>query len=179
MDRATFQPGPLSEVDIAPSGDRWTLIAVRQLRHAPEKVWAALTDPAQLAEWSPFTANRDLGSPGAAILTMLDGDVPEDTTAEVVRAEPPTLLEYSWGGDRLRWELTPSGTGTRLTLRHTASERDDLAKFAAGWHLCLDVAEHLLDGRPIGPIRGDEATKFGFDKLHDAYAERLNRRGRV
>ena len=44
---------------------------------------------------------------------------------------------------------------------------------AAGWHLCLDVAEHLLDGQPIDPIRGEAARKYGWEDLHDAYAERL------
>jgi hypothetical protein len=46
-------------------------------------------------------------------------------------------------------------------------------KVAAGWHICLVVAEHLLDGRPIGPIRGADARNYGWDELHRAYAERL------
>lgn len=45
---------------------------------------------------------------------------------------------------------------------------------AAGWHLCLDVADRLLDGDPVGPIRGAEAKDFGWADLRDAYAERLN-----
>ena len=44
---------------------------------------------------------------------------------------------------------------------------------AAGWHLCLDVAERLLDGQPLEPIRGDDARNYGWERLHDAYAERL------
>jgi hypothetical protein len=50
-----------------------------------------------------------------------------------------------------------------------------LPKVAAGWHLCLDVAERLLDGRPIGPIRGEDARNHGWEELHDAYAEKLER----
>jgi hypothetical protein len=45
---------------------------------------------------------------------------------------------------------------------------------AAGWHLCLDVAERMLDGEPIGPIRGQDAMNHGWQELHDAYAERLD-----
>jgi hypothetical protein len=52
--------------------------------------------------------------------------------------------------------------------------RDWVPKVAAGWHLCLDVAELLLDGRPIGPIRGDEARNYGWDELNQAYAEKLS-----
>jgi len=32
---------------------------------------------------------------------------------------------------------------------------------AAGWHICFDVLERLLAGRPIGRIVGAEALKFG------------------
>jgi uncharacterized protein YndB with AHSA1/START domain len=136
-------------------------------------VWAALTEPEQLREWAPYTVDRHLGSTGPATLTMIDGDTAEDLSASVTRAEPPTLLEYSWGGDLLRWELEATGSGTRLTLRHTLEDRGWVPKVAAGWHLCLDVAEQMLAGHPIGAIRGEEARSFGWDDLHDAYAARL------
>ncbi len=173
MDRSDFTPGPLADVERDTSGDRSTLVFVRDLRHPPDQVWAALTDPAQLAEWSPYTVDRDLGSPGDVTLTMIDGEVAEDMKASVRRAEPPTLLEYTWGSDLLRWELAPIATGTRLTLRHTLDDPDWAPKVAAGWHLCLDVADLLLAGDPVGPIRGEEARQFGWDQLHDAYAEKL------
>ena len=173
MNRTTFQPSPLAAVDGLADADRWILVFVRDLRHPPEKVWGALTDPAQLEQWAPYLADRDLDSIGDATLTMIDGDTREDVAAVVRRAEPPTLLEYTWGNDVLRWELTGTGTGTRLTLRHTVEDRDWLPKVAAGWHLCLDVAEHLLNGQPVGPIRGQDALNYGWAELHDAYAERL------
>jgi uncharacterized protein YndB with AHSA1/START domain len=173
MDRSTYQPSPLTDVDCVRDNDRWTLVFVRDLRHPPEKVWAALTEPAQLAEWAPYTTDRDLGSPGDATLTMIDGDVAEPMAASVRRAERPTLLEYLWGTDLLRWELAATDTGTRLTLRHTVADRAFVPKIAAGWHICLDVAEHLLDGQPVGPIRGSEARDYGWDGLNDAYAEKL------
>jgi uncharacterized protein YndB with AHSA1/START domain len=174
MNRDTFTASPLAEVDCHGHEDQWTLVFVRVLRHPPEKVWAALTEPAQVAEWSPYTTSRDLGSPGDATLTMIDGDLSEDLSATVTRVERPHLLEYTFGTDLLQWELTPSDVGTRLTLRHTLKDRDWLPKIAAGWHLCLDVAEHLLDGAPIGPIRGSEATNFGWQQLSDSYAEQLD-----
>ena len=104
---------------------------------------------------------------------MIDGDKREDLPASVTTVEPPTLLEYTWGTDLLRWELAALGTGTRLTLRHTTADRDVVPKAAAGWHLCLVVAEHLLDGEPIGPIVGEQALEYGWQELHDAYAARL------
>ncbi|MEV4483369.1 SRPBCC domain-containing protein [Micromonospora coxensis] len=133
----------------------------------------ALTDPTRLRDWAPFLADRDLGAPGAATLTLVDGDAVTAQPSTVRRAEPPHLLEYTWGDDLLRWELTPTATGTRLTLRHTVADRGMLPMVAAGWHLCLDVADHLLAGDPVGPIRGAEAKEFGWADLRDAYATRL------
>lgn len=173
MNRTTFEPGPLAQVKCHGTDDRWTLVFVRDLRHPPDKVWTALTDPDQLREWTPYTADRDLSRVGEATLTMIDDDSSDDLPASVLHAEAPTLLEYTWGTDVLRWELAAVGSGTRLTLRHTIDDREWVPKVAAGWHICLVVAERLLDGRPLGPIRGENAKKYGWDALHDAYAEEL------
>jgi uncharacterized protein YndB with AHSA1/START domain len=175
MERADYKPGPLADAS-AERGedDRWTLVFIRDFRHPREKVWQALVEPAQLREWSPYTADRDLGSAGAATLTMIDGEKAEDLPGEVLRAEPPALLEYTLGGDLLRWELAPTGEGTRLTLRHTVQDRTWVAMVAAGWHICLDVADRLLDGRPIGAIVGDDAKNYGWEALRDGYTERLD-----
>jgi len=44
---------------------------------------------------------------------------------------------------------------------------------AAGWHLCLAVAERLLAGDPVPPIRGQDAMNFGAADLKDRYCARL------
>ncbi len=43
-----YAPGPASGAQVRKGRERWTLILVRELRHPPEKVWQALTDPAHL-----------------------------------------------------------------------------------------------------------------------------------
>ena len=153
----------------------WVLVTVRDLRHPPAAVWAALTQPDRLEAWAPFTAGRDLGATGEATLSMIDGVDGErvDLPATVLRADPPTLLEYTWGSDRLRWELAATDAGTRLTLRHRDGARDDLAKAAAGRHLCVEVLEHLLAGDPVPPVRGEDALAHGWTELHDRYAAAL------
>jgi uncharacterized protein YndB with AHSA1/START domain len=173
MSRTTFQPSPLADVACRTEGERWTLVFVRVLPHSPEKVWAALTDPGQLLAWAPFTADRDLGRVGESTLTMIDGDVSEDLLASVTRAERPRLLEYTLGTDLVRWQLAPIDSGTRLTLEHTVGDPQWVPKVAAGWHICLDVAERLLAGQPVEPIRGEDAKNHGWERLHDAYAETL------
>jgi uncharacterized protein YndB with AHSA1/START domain len=155
--------------------DGWTLIFVREFPQAPPVVWAALTAPEELDQWAPFTAERDLGAAGDTVLTMVDGPDRTGVPASVLRAEAPSLLEYTWGDDRLRWELEPAGAGTRLVLRHTLAHRDTDAMVAAGWHLCFDVLRHLLDGEPIGVIRGRAALGHGWEELRAGYAAKLGR----
>jgi uncharacterized protein YndB with AHSA1/START domain len=156
-----------------PDGDTWTLIFIRELKHPPALVWRALTDPAEIDQWMPFAAGRDLGSTGPVTLTMIDRDTRVPQPSEVLQAAAPHLLEYTWGDDRLRWELEPAGTGTRLTLRHALSRPDLTAMVAAGWHLCLVVLDRHLDGDPVGPIRGQDAMDHGFEELRDGYAAKF------
>ena len=67
-DRAHHTPGPASGAQIRKQeGENWTLILVRELRHSPEKVWQALTDPAHLREWAPFDADGSLDTVGNTV----------------------------------------------------------------------------------------------------------------
>lgn len=177
MAETTYQPGAAANVRAERDGERWTLVFVRELRHAPAKVWSALTDPEQLRAWAPFDADRDLGRTGAAQLTMASargGAAPSPPMQITVhRAEPETLLEYDWGTDRLRWELAAIPSGTQLTLRHTVNDRGMLSKVAAGWHICIEVAERNLDGKPVGRIVAEDALKHGWEGLNDSYHRKL------
>src|SRR6266581_9732582 len=70
-DREQYTPGPASRAQVRKDGEKWTLILVRELRHPPEKVWQALTDPAHLREWAPFEADGNLGTVGTVKLTWV------------------------------------------------------------------------------------------------------------
>jgi uncharacterized protein YndB with AHSA1/START domain len=167
--RDAYAPGPAVGATVRKEGETWTLVVVRELRHAPAKVWAALTDPAQLREWAPFDADRDLGAVGTAKLTTVGAPTPLVSESRITRAEAPRLLAYSWGDQALRWELEPLGAGTRLTLWHNIDRRF-ISMGAAGWHICFDVLERALDGAPIGRIVGGAAMKFGWPRLNSEYA---------
>lgn len=170
--RERYQPTPLAKTETHQDGERWRLVFVRQFSHVPNKVWLSITRPEQLREWAPFDVDRDLGAPGPVKLTMIGGE-PEVFDELVTVADPPRRLEYTWGGDTLRWELTAIDGGTRLTLQHTVQDRSWLSKVAAGWHICFDVMEHALDGQPIGRIVAGEATRFGWERLNADYAKRM------
>jgi uncharacterized protein YndB with AHSA1/START domain len=168
-DREQYTPGPAGEAQVRKGGENWTLILSRQFRHPPEMVWQALTDPAQLSEWAPFDADRNLAAVGPATLSTVGTPSPQISETTVKRSEAPRLLEYSWGDSDLRWELEPLGSGTRLTL-WTNISRHFIAWGAAGWHVCFDVLDRLLAGEPIGRIVGADALKFeGWQRLTTEY----------
>ena len=171
--REQYTPGPASGARVRKDGETWTLILVRELRHAPEKVWQALTDPAHLSEWAPFDANRNLAAVGPVKLSTVGTPAPQISENTVKRAEAPKLLEYNWGGQDLRWELEPLANGTRLTLWHNIDRRF-ISWGAAGWHLCFDVLDRLLAGEPMGRVAGPDAMKFeGWQQLTGEYAKQF------
>jgi uncharacterized protein YndB with AHSA1/START domain len=170
--RETYKPGPARGAEVRKDEDNWTLVLVRELRHAPTKVWQALTDPTQLREWAPFDADRSLASVGPVKLSTVGTATPVVSETTVTRADPPALLEYKWGDNQMRWELEPFGGGTRLTLWHNIDRRY-ISMGAAGWHICFDVLDHLLAGEPLGRIVAGAAMQFEWPRLNSEYAKQF------
>jgi uncharacterized protein YndB with AHSA1/START domain len=171
-DLEQYTPGPARGAQVRKDGEKWTLILVRELRHPPAMVWEALTDPAHLSAWAPFDADRNLAAEGPVKLSLAGTPKAQVFESAVTRAEAPRLLEYSWGGNDLRWELETLGDGTRLTLWHKIDHRF-ISWGAAGWHICFDVLERLLAGKPTGRIAGADAMKFGWQRLNTEYAKQF------
>jgi len=167
-DRDPYTPGPAIGAQVRRDGEKWTLILVRELRHSPEKVWQALTDPVHLREWAPFEADGSLGTVGTTVkLTWVGTSTTQETT--VTRADAPKVLEYH----DIRWELEAVGSGTRLTLWHNIDRRF-ISWGTAGWHICFDVLDRLLSGSPIGRMAGGEAIKSGgWQRLTAEYAKQF------
>ncbi|HKW61403.1 MAG TPA: SRPBCC family protein [Candidatus Acidoferrum sp.] len=167
-ERAQYAPGPANMAQVQKSdGPKWTLILVRELRHSPEKVWEALTDPAHLRQWAPFDVDASLGTVGTVKLTWIGNPKPIET--KVTRVEAPRLLEY---GDN-RWELEAIDGGTRLTLWSNIDRRF-IAWGAAGWQISFDVLDRLLAGQPIGRIAGGDAMGLeGWLRLCAEYAQQF------
>jgi uncharacterized protein YndB with AHSA1/START domain len=147
--------------------DGYQLRFERFLLHPVEKVWAALTNPAQRAQWlAPGEIELTLG--GRVSLAFTDGDGVID--GRVTAIAPPRLLEFTWTDQDndfgfVRWELVDDG-GTRLVLTHTVPEaaRGFGLPMLAGWHSLLDQLAALLEGQPL-PSSGER-----WQELHDHYA---------
>ena len=86
-DSDQYVPGPASGAKVQKDGENWTLILVRELRHSPEKVWHALTDPPHLREWAPFDADGSMGTAGARVKLTTVGAPRPHVTETIILAE--------------------------------------------------------------------------------------------
>lgn len=149
--------------EVLRDGDEVGLRYRRLLAHRPEKVWRALTESEHLRHWFPADIVGERRA-GAALRLPFWGETvehareeleesgidPDDAelSGELLAWEPDRLFEFTWAGDRLRFELEPHGGGTRLTLTvWLLGEQGPHgpAGTATGFHVCLDALEEVLD----------------------------------
>jgi uncharacterized protein YndB with AHSA1/START domain len=130
----------------ATSAETRTVVVERDIAHAPEKIWRALTQPHLIAEWlmkndfKPAMGHRfSLRTEWGAI------------DCRVLAIEPGTMLSYTWEALGLEsvvtWTLTPTANGTRLRMEQTGFRPDQTrayqgAKF--GWARFFAALEQTL-----------------------------------
>ncbi|WP_243711518.1 SgcJ/EcaC family oxidoreductase [Actinomadura sp. KC216] len=155
-------------------GGRTLLRFERRLRHPPERVWRALTDPAELSAW---LADADLepAAGGTFELRWLNAaDPAEQAVARgtVTAFDPPRLLELDSDlHGRLRWELSPAPEGTHLVFTSdVVLPGEYLVQTMAGWHVHLDYLDESLDGARVDWANWTTAR---WQAHHDRYAARL------
>jgi uncharacterized protein YndB with AHSA1/START domain len=134
--------GELETID-----DGWQLRFTRELRHEPETVWRAVTEPEHLAAWFPTTIEGERVA-GARLRFAFERGEAEPFAGTMLVCEPLKVLEFTWGTDVLRIELEPTSAGCRLTLIDRIDQLGKAARDAAGWHVCLDALERTLDAEP-------------------------------
>jgi uncharacterized protein YndB with AHSA1/START domain len=154
------------ELERGPDGV--TLRFTRHLPHPPEKVWRALTEEQHLAAWMPTTIEGDLTVAGAALRFAFRHVPVAPMDGHAIACDPPKQLEYQWGDERLRFELTPRESGTLLVFTASFAAVGKAARDAAGWHVCLDELRSGLDGRPA-PFTTDDRWRL----VNPEYAARF------
>ncbi|WP_178075756.1 SRPBCC family protein [Paenibacillus oralis] len=165
---------PIENPKLMQEQEDWVLVLERVLNHPPEKVWDGLTRVDQVPKWGPFSADKDLVEVGAVRLKPINTPEAEEMEGYVLEVNAPYLLVFRWGEDILRWELAALGQGkTTLVLRHRFEDRKQAPSYAAGWHLCLDGLAGTLAGEQMPSMVGEEALKYGWQELYEAYAEKL------
>lgn len=126
----------------------------RRLADPPDVVWAAITERERLRAWFPCDVLVHGGAwiPGAEIRFTFPAEVIDMTlTGEVLEADQPSVLAFTWGEETLRFELSADGDGTLLVLTDELPA-NAAARNAAGWDSCLD----RLAGLDSSPDSWDE-----------------------
>jgi uncharacterized protein YndB with AHSA1/START domain len=79
----------------------------RTFAHPVQAVWAAVTDPDALEQWFPTTVWWGQLRPGAPIEFRFPTDRYPPMSGEVIAVEPERRLVFTWGEDRLTFQLEP------------------------------------------------------------------------
>jgi uncharacterized protein YndB with AHSA1/START domain len=124
--------------------DRPAVRFERRLAHPIDAVWRAVTEPEGLRNWFPGRVEID-----GSKLRFEDGGMSFD--GEITELEPQRVFAFTWGTDALRIELEEAGDGCLMRLTHLLSSRDQAARDAAGWHVCLDRLRAALDDDDAAP----------------------------
>ncbi len=168
--------------------DRFTIEYVREYPHPVQRVWRAISDPAELSVWfwtAEFSLN--VGAPYAC------GDDASDFKGVITAVEPPSLLRF--GGPMphgpsayFEFRLAPTPAGTRLTfVQHSEPgfwrkpewpiDPPELEEgpglpwrpgTLSGWHSALDGLGDLLDD-----VRREERRVAEERALESLYREHL------
>ena len=138
MTAATQETGIHSTCDI----EKGVVTVVADIAASPEKLFRALSDPAEIPKWwgatGAYQTERceiDL-RPGGKWQTFIarpegaDKDAPQMTVGgEYITIDPPRLLEFTWSPSwdnfevtKVRYEIEPTAAGSRLTVIHTGFE---------------------------------------------------------
>lgn len=131
------------------------------LAHPVDRVWRAVSVPAELERWFP----------AAADWTPATGETFEagGATGEVTEVEPPRRLAWTYAGELHSFDLAPHGNGCRLIFTHVIGDRTLAAQTATGWETYLSRLGPHLDG---GNLSEGEAHE-PWEEIHERYAERF------
>jgi uncharacterized protein YndB with AHSA1/START domain len=150
----------------------------RRLPHSVEAVWAALTDPGELAAWLGAGALEPREG-GLVSIRTGPAERPERQgviSGRVLAWDPPRVLEHEWRQPGLdvsvvRYELEPDAGETILRLTHRRSVTPGATGGRAGWHAYLDRLAAHLDGLPV-PVwserRAEVQQAYGEAPLQEA-----------
>jgi uncharacterized protein YndB with AHSA1/START domain len=163
---------PAAHGQVFDDGDYATIVFKRMLDHTPDHIWSAITEPDELKEWLMATATIDARSGGS--IEMISGPGQYRSTGKILTWDPPKVFEYEWkvgpapemprGEDAVfRYELTPVGSGTLLTVEYRRITKATSVGFAPGTHVLLDRLQAQLDQRPL------PAWEERFAQLRAAY----------
>lgn len=136
---------------------------VRELASSQERVWKAVSTPAELEQW--FPAAVEWGPVAGEKLEAFG------MTGEVLEAEAPNSLEWIFNGDLFRFDLEGDESSCQLSFLHVFGDPNTpTAQTAAGWHTYFDRLDALLGG----VVLSEEEAHATWGDIHEHYAKLFN-----
>lgn len=120
----------------------------RELAHGSDKVWGMLADNSRLKLWFDELRIAVPGEGGKLVFDMGDGN---NEDLAITDYEEGRVLAFEWWDDSVRFEVEKGNGATSVLRLIETIERitDQTAKDLAGWHVCLDVIEAILNDEKI------------------------------
>lgn len=135
---------------------RPSYVAVAYIAASPDRVWRALTSPAEQETY--FGGKTEIGEVGENWIRHATDKWPAITGVVLAREAPRRLL-ITWGfeddppPDRVEFLIEPSGDTTKLSIReyHGRIWPEDITDSAvAGWAALLSGLKTLVEtGKPL------------------------------
>ena len=127
----------------------------------PETVWGFLVDPEKQRRWMGGAVELDPRPGGVVRIEVLSGNV---VLGEVVEADPPRRLVYTWGWEQgsdaaavppgsttVVFELEPDGEGTLVRFAHLGLPTPEaVERHGHGWDHYLPRLETAAGGGDPG-----------------------------
>ncbi|MEK4490679.1 SRPBCC family protein [Paenibacillus sp. FSL L8-0493] len=141
----------------------------RQLKHSASEIWSYLTENEKLALWFSELRIEDLREGGLIKFDMQNGTFVD---MKITELQHQSTFEFTWAEDLIRFELYPNSEGCLLILNETLQTlTPHTPRDLAGWHVCLEVIQHLLEGTTL------ESRKDEWNKWYEHYREAISKLG--
>ena len=158
----------MSTIVVTPDQD--AIISEIEIAAPPERVFQALSKAEELKQWftSPecpvkfwkmdarpggqysYETEKGTGS------VVVNGVCEFECHGEIVEYDPPRALAYTWIGNWhddasrqtvVRWELTPSDSGTRVKVTHSGLAQLPIARkdYSGGWPGVVEMLKKYVE----------------------------------
>jgi uncharacterized protein YndB with AHSA1/START domain len=157
----------MAQAVITPNQD--AIVSEIEIAAPPERVFQALTHADQLVQWwTSETCPREFwqmdarrggrwhfkNKPSATM--AINGVNVFEAIGEILEFDPPRVLVYTWIANWhrdktrrtiVRWELTPSGSGTRVKVTHSGLAEEDVARkdYSGGWAGVVEMLKKFVE----------------------------------
>jgi uncharacterized protein YndB with AHSA1/START domain len=181
----------MAEHELARFIDRYTVEYTRTYPHPIERVWKAITDPAEMSVW--FSRIQFDAKPGGEYQALWEE--PSMFKGVITAFDPPRLVRFGGphpGADaHWQFELEPVDGGTRMVfVQCIPPGHDVLSKWPldppesapdtpwrpgtlSGWHISLDNLGDVLNGLVIS----SHLPATPFSELAESWTRKMQERG--